>query len=86
MKPEKKAESEICEVDIAAYGKLPPLEDVENLAKKYLKETYRHCLDVAKVMKYFAKKLKQNEEIRYIAGLLHDIDRDHIGKDPSKHL
>jgi len=86
MKPEKKAESEICEVDIAAYGKLPALEDVENLAKKYLKETYRHCLDVAKVMKYFAKKLKQNEEIRYIAGLLHDIDRDHIGKDPSKHL
>ncbi|MCX6823796.1 MAG: lysine--tRNA ligase, partial [candidate division SR1 bacterium] len=88
MKPEKKAEEiEICEVDVEKiYGKLPALEDVENLAKKYLKDTYRHCLDVAKVMKYFAKKLKQNEEIRYIAGLLHDIDRDHIGKDPTKHL
>jgi len=62
------------------------LEDVEKLAKKYLKDTYRHCLDVAKVMKHFAHNLGQNEEIRYIAGLLHDIDRDHIGKDPSKHL
>ncbi|MFA6256598.1 MAG: HD domain-containing protein, partial [Candidatus Absconditabacterales bacterium] len=88
MKPEKKAETiEICEVDVATlYGKLPALEEVENLAKKYLKDTYRHCLDVAKVMKYFAKKLHQNEELRYIAGLLHDIDRDHIGKDPEKHL
>ncbi|MEI6774821.1 MAG: HD domain-containing protein [bacterium] len=91
MKPQtKQKDMEICEVTIddveANYGKLPALEDVENLAKKYLKETYRHCLDVAMVMKYFAKKLNQNEELRYIAGLLHDIDRDHIGKDPSKHL
>ncbi len=88
MKAEKKIEiEEACEVDIASlYGKLPALVDVENLAKKYLKDTYRHCLDVAKVMKYFAKKLNQNEELRYIAGLLHDIDRDHIGKDPEKHL
>ena len=87
MKPEKKEEIEICEVDITAlYGTLPTLEAVENLAKKYLKETYRHCLDVANVMKYFAKKLHQNQELWYIAWLLHDIDRDHIGKDPSKHL
>lgn len=86
----KQKEMEICEVTIddveSIYGKLPALEDVENLAKKYLKETYRHCLDVAKVMKYFANKLHQNEEIRYIAGLLHDIDRDLIGKDPNRHL
>lgn len=91
MKPEiKQKDMEICEVDIedieALYGILPALQDVENLANKYLKETYRHCQDVAKVMKYFAKKLHQNEDLRYIAGLLHDIDRDHIGKDPSKHL
>jgi lysyl-tRNA synthetase, class II len=87
MKPEKKGETTACEIeDISIYGKLPAHEDVENLAKKYLKETYRHCLDVATVMKHFAKKLHQNEEIRYIAWLLHDIDRDHIGKDPSKHL
>lgn len=91
MKPQmKQKEIESCDISIndveSNYGKLPALEEVENLAKKYLKDTYRHCLDVAKVMKYFAKKLNQNEEIRYIAGLLHDIDRDHIGKDPKKHL
>jgi putative nucleotidyltransferase with HDIG domain len=91
MKPEVKFnEAEKCEIAIedieSNYGTLPALEDVENLAKKYLKETYRHCLDVANVMKYFAQKLHQNQEIRYIAGLLHDIDRDHIGKDPNKHL
>jgi HD-GYP domain-containing protein (c-di-GMP phosphodiesterase class II) len=91
MKSEaKQKEIEKCEVDVGdiegTYGKLPPLEDVEKLAKKYLKDTYNHCLDVAAVMKHFAKKLNQSEDIRYIAGLLHDIDRDHIGKDPSKHL
>ncbi|HMS91100.1 MAG TPA: lysine--tRNA ligase [Candidatus Absconditabacterales bacterium] len=88
MKAEKKVELEdTSEVDIATlYGTLPAREDVENLAKKYIKDTYRHCIDVATVMKHFAKKLKQNEELRYIAGLLHDIDRDYIGKDPSKHL
>lgn len=69
MKPEKKMEiAEACEIDVASlYGKLPALEDVENLAKKYLKDTYRHCLDVATVMKHFAKKLNQNQELRYIA-------------------
>jgi len=72
--------------DSFVYWILPAIQDVENLAKKYLKETYRHCNDVAKVMKYFAKKLNQNEDLRYIAWFLHDIDRDHIGKDPSKHL
>lgn len=87
MKAEKKLEIEVCDIDVwALYGKLPALEEVENLAKKYLKDTYRHCLDVATVMKFFAKKLHQNEELRYIAWLLHDIDRDHIGKDPEKHL
>lgn len=37
-------------------------------------------------MKYFANKLSQNEDYRYIVWLLHDIDRDHINKDASKHL
>jgi tetrahydromethanopterin S-methyltransferase subunit B len=52
---------EVCLISLedieATYGALPSKEDVDNLAKKYLKDTYRHCLDVAKVMKYFAKKL-----------------------------
>ena len=91
MKPElKQWESTACDEEIvdieATYGALPSKEDVDALAKKYLKDTYRHCLDVANVMKYFAKKLGQNEHLRYTAGFLHDIDRDFVGKDPSKHM
>ena len=91
MKPEAKAVGPLeCDVELVdiekTYGALPTKEDVDALAKKYLKDTYRHCLDVAKVMKYFAKKLGQNEHLRYTAGFLHDIDRDFVGKDPSKHL
>ena len=81
---------EVCLISLedieATYGALPSKEDVDNLAKKYLKETYRHCLDVANVMKYFAKKLWQHEHLRYTAGFLHDIDRDFVGKDASKHM
>lgn len=91
MKPEAKAIGPLeCDVELvdieATYGALPSKADVDALAKKYLKDTYRHCLDVANVMKYFAKKLGQNEHLRYTAGFLHDIDRDFVGKDPSKHL
>ena len=91
MKPElKQLEEAACDIEMvdieATYGALPSKEDVDALAKKYLKDTYRHCLDVANVMKYFAKKLGQNEHLRYTAGFLHDIDRDFVGKDPSKHM
>ncbi len=37
-------------------------------------------------MHYFAKKLGQDEDVWYLAGLLHDVDWDHIGKDADKHL
>ncbi len=37
-------------------------------------------------MRWFAKKLGQHEHLRYLAGLLHDIDRDHVAKDGDKHL
>jgi predicted hydrolase (HD superfamily) len=40
-------------------------------------------------MRYFAKKLNLPEveqDYRYVVGLLHDVDRDVIGKDPEKHL
>ena len=91
MKPDTKTVSPLsCNVELvdieATYGALPSKEDVDALAKKYLKDTYRHCLDVAKVMQYFAKKLGQHEHLWYTAGFLHDIDRDFVGKDPSKHL
>lgn len=68
------------------YTKLPSTAEAQALADKYLTETRKHCEQVGKIMQYFAKKLWQDADARYIAGLLHDIDRDHIGKDASKHL
>ena len=72
--------------NIDMYEEIPNVDDAHNLADKYLTDTKQHCYQVAKVMKHFAKKLNQNEELRYLIGLLHDIDRDYIGKDPAKHL
>ena len=37
-------------------------------------------------MRAFAKELGQDEYYRWLAGALHDIDRDHIAKDDTKHL
>lgn len=68
------------------YTNLPSTSDAQALADKYLTETRKHCEQVGKIMQYFAKKLWQDQDARYIAGLLHDVDRDHIGKDPHKHL
>lgn len=53
---------------------------------KYLTETKQHCEVVGKVMRYFAKKLEQDEHLRYTVGLLHDVDRDHIKKNAESHL
>lgn len=72
--------------DLSSYWTLPTLEQANLLVDKYLIETKKHCQDVAKVMKYFAHKLWQDENLRYIAWLLHDIDRDHIGKNADQHL
>jgi len=69
-----------------SYENLPKISDAQALADKYLTETRKHCEQVGKVMQYFAKKLNQDEDAWYIAWLLHDVDRDHIGKDASKHL
>jgi len=68
------------------YGDLPNIEQAESLAQKYLTETLNHCQQVWKIMKYFAQKLGEDQDLRYIAGLLHDIDRDYINKVSDKHL
>jgi predicted hydrolase (HD superfamily) len=41
---------------------------------------------VGEIMRAFAKELGQDEHYRWLAGALHDIDRDHIAKDADKHL
>lgn len=68
------------------YTDVPSISDAQKLADKYLTDTRKHCEQVGKVMEYFAKKLNQDQDVRYIAWLLHDVDRDHIGKNADKHL
>ena len=73
--------------DVAAVTPpLPTIEQAEALTETYLKDTLRHSQQVGQVMKYFWKKLGQDENYWYIVGLLHDIDWDHIGKVGDEHL
>ncbi len=69
-----------------SYDNMPSVADAKGLADKYLTDTRQHCEQVGKVMHYFAKKLNQDQDTWYIAGLLHDVDRDHVGKDMHKHV
>lgn len=68
------------------YWSLPTLEHAHALVRKYLTDTRRHCEQVGGIMKWFANKLWEDEHLWYLAGLLHDIDRDHIAKDADRHL
>lgn len=68
------------------YGIVPARQAAIDLADKYLLDTNLHCKQVAHIMEYFAKKHGQDPNVWYIAGLLHDVDWDHIEKDPTKHL
>lgn len=71
------------ESDISSF---PTETQAIQLVEQYLTDTKRHCLQVGSVMRRFAHKLGQDEQYRWLAGVLHDIDRDHIAKDPTKHL
>ncbi len=64
-------------------------ESAINLLKKYNKEEFhiRHAFTVEQIMRYFAKKNEENEELWGLAGLLHDIDyemypNEHCAKAP----
>ncbi len=61
-------------------------DEAIKLADKYLDDTRNHAQQVAKLMEYFAIKLWEDPDYWYVLGLLHDIDRDFVGKDPSRHL
>jgi putative nucleotidyltransferase with HDIG domain len=55
---------------------LPSRSDSETLLKSHIKNEalLHHCFMVAQAMEAYAKKLGENEELWYQAGLLHDID------------
>jgi len=65
---------------------IPGYDKVQAVMDEYLTDTKKHCQQVWEVMKYFAKQLWQDEQLRYTSWLLHDIDRDHVSKDPENHL
>lgn len=69
--------------------KLPSQEQVHTLLDAYLSDTKRHCEQVWYCMKRFAATLwlsEKEQQRRWISWLLHDIDWDHIWKDPAAHL
>ena len=55
---------------------LPPREEAEKLLNQYVKNPAlkKHMQMVAEAMAAYAKKLGENEELWYQAGLLHDLD------------
>lgn len=59
---------------------------VEWLIDTYLTDTKLHCQQVGFVMKAFAKQLWEDDILRHTVWILHDIDRDHIGKVATNHL
>lgn len=61
-------------------------DHTDTLVDKYLTDTKLHCQQVGYVMRYFAQQLGEDETLWHTAGLLHDIDRDHIGKVAENHL
>lgn len=57
------------------------------LLKKHLKSDrmVKHCLAVEAIMRAVARVLGEEEETWGLVGLLHDIDYDEVGQDPSRH-
>ncbi|KPK63542.1 phosphohydrolase [candidate division WOR_3 bacterium SM23_42] len=49
------------------------------------KNLFKHCLAVEACLKTLARKLGENEHIWGLAGLLHDIDYEETGADPTRH-
>lgn len=64
---------------------MDPLHAHELLAA-HASDTLLHNQQVGWLMRWFAQKLGEDTDRWYITWLLHDIDRDHIGKDAGKHL
>ncbi len=75
MRPEVKEEEKKAKVseDIA---NLPSREEALELLKKHVRDEYQllHSRMVANILERYAEKLKQNKDLWYITGLLHDLD------------
>lgn len=56
------------------------------LVDKYSDATREHLHQVGSIMEYFAETLWEDTDYWWAVGILHDIDRDYVGKDGEKHL
>jgi putative nucleotidyltransferase with HDIG domain len=65
---------------------IPTQEASLALLDKYTHATKQHLKQVGTIMEYFAKKTGNDPHYWWTVGILHDIDRDHIEKDGTKHL
>ncbi|MGC8926691.1 MAG: HD domain-containing protein [Myxococcota bacterium] len=61
-------------------------ESFETLKSKVkTKNLIKHMLAVESIMRGIARRFHEDEELWGIAGLMHDIDIDEYGKDPTQH-
>lgn len=84
-KSESNAKSVSIQTEVENFGNVPSVEDGFKLVDKYATATKNHLIAVGYVMRHFAEKLWKNADAWQLVGMLHDIDRDIINKDASKH-
>ncbi|MCK4332378.1 MAG: HDIG domain-containing protein [Thermoplasmatales archaeon] len=62
-------------------------EESFKLLNKYLKNEnlIKHSLAVEAILKEMAKKLREDEELWALTGLLHDLDYEYAKENPEKH-
>ena len=62
-------------------------EQAFELLKKYLKDEklIKHSIAVEAIMREMAKKLRKDEDLWGLTGLLHDLDYEYTKKEPEKH-
>ncbi len=58
-----------------------------DLLKKYVKDEklIKHCIATAAIMRNVARELKENEDLWWRIGILHDIDYEIVEGDMKKH-
>lgn len=63
------------------------MESELRILKNYLKDEslVKHCIATAAIMRELAKKLREDEELWFRIGLLHDIDYELCNGDMQKH-